>query len=201
MPQREHLHHVTRTDLDVSNDSVHRYFIDNQRTVGHRSLIFGLRELDATESSIYCLNTSTTIDPPRSDQPFSFTSNYQLRSFASGCYFLDANNQWRSDGLVVSVSLSSTIHDSLFSSASKVGPMTHHHQTQCSSTHMKTLSGGFLVLPTPINWNYVFANAGFVRNKTIYMTLICALIAYILLVIYGLYKDNQDAEKVGRELP
>ena len=105
--EEKHLQRDTRIDLDLSEDSVHRYFIDNQRTVGHQSVIFGLRELDANESSIYCRNTSTLIDPPRSDQPFSFTSNYQLRTFASGCYYLDASNQWRSDGLRVSVSLSS----------------------------------------------------------------------------------------------
>ena len=80
----------------------------------------------------------------------------------------------------------------------QIGPTTDHDQTHCLSTHLTTFAGGFLVLPAPVNWNYVFANAGFARNKTIYITLICAFIIYVLLVIFGRYKDKKDVEKVSR---
>ena len=40
-----------------------------------------------------------------SDQSLNFTANYALRMFTSGCYYLDANNHWRSDGLRVSALL------------------------------------------------------------------------------------------------
>jgi hypothetical protein len=33
----------------------------------------------------------------------NFTSNYELRIYTSGCYYLDTNNNWQSDGLVVSL--------------------------------------------------------------------------------------------------
>ena len=36
-------------------------------------------------------------------------------------------------------------------------------------------TGGYQVLPAPINWNYVFANANFLKNKTIYLTVICVV--------------------------
>ncbi len=75
--------------------------------------------------------------------------------------------------------------------------MTNHYQTQCFSTHLTTFAGGFLVLPAPINWNYVFANASFAKNKTIYLVVICACVIYLLLIIYARYKDKKDIEKIG----
>jgi hypothetical protein len=68
---------------------------------GHQSVIVGLRELDVTDASSLCSTGAS--DPPRSDQPFHFTANYQLRAYVSGCYYLDAESHWRSDGLLVSV--------------------------------------------------------------------------------------------------
>jgi hypothetical protein len=82
------------------NDSIYTYFIDNQKTVGHRSVIVGLRELNSTEMIDVCSSTSL-ISPPITNQPFNFTSNYELRIYTSGCYYLDEDNNWQSDGLLV----------------------------------------------------------------------------------------------------
>jgi hypothetical protein len=75
--------------------------------------------------------------------------------------------------------------------------LTDHYQTQCLSTRSATFSSGFTVLPSPINWNYVFANADFMKNKTVYLTVICVFVIYLLLVIYARYKDKKDLEKLG----
>ena len=158
----------------MSNESIYTYFIDNEKTVGHQSVIFGIRELNSTEG---CSNTSMT-SPPITNERFNFTADYDLRVYTSGCYYLDANNNWQADGLVV-------------------GPSTNHYETQCYSTHLTTFAGGFIVLPAPINWNYVFANADFNKNKTVYITLICVCILYLLLAIYARYKDKKDVEKLG----
>ncbi|CAF1035223.1 unnamed protein product [Adineta ricciae] len=164
---------------NLPNDTVYNYFIDNNRTKNHQSIIFGLRQLNTTEQSNQCSNASVTQQqPPVSNQPFNFTSNYELRIFTSGCYYLDTNSNWQSEGVLV-------------------GPLTNHQQTQCLSTHLTTFAGGFLVLPAPINWNYVFSNADFTRNKTIYITLICVSILYLLLLVYARYKDKKDLEKLG----
>jgi hypothetical protein len=80
----------------------------------------------------------------------------------------------------------------------KVGYLTNHYETQCFSTHLTTFAGGFLVLPSPINWNYVFANADFNRNKTIYLTVICVSILYLLIIVYAHSKDKKDLEKVRK---
>ncbi|CAF0849209.1 unnamed protein product [Adineta steineri] len=165
--------------FNLTNDDIYRYFIDNQQTPGHQSLIFGIRELNSTEMNNYCLNNSSiNTSLPITDESFNFTSNYELRIYTSGCYYLDENNNWKSDGLIV-------------------GSSTNHYETECLSTHLTTFAGGFIVLPAPINWSYVFANADFMKNKTVYLTMIFTSIIYIILMIYACFKDKKDFEKLG----
>ncbi|CAF0758584.1 unnamed protein product [Adineta steineri] len=165
--------------FNLTNDDIYRYFIDNQQTPGHQSLIFGIRELNSTEINNYCLNNSSLdTSLPITDEPYDFTSNYELLIYTSGCYYLDENNNWKSDGLIV-------------------GPLTNLYETECLSTHLTTFAGGFIVLPAPINWSYVFANADFMKNKTVYLTMIFTSIFYIILMIYARFKDKKDFEKLG----
>ncbi|CAF4238484.1 unnamed protein product, partial [Adineta steineri] len=163
--------------LNLTNETLYKYFIDNQQTSDHQSIIYGLRELNSTEMMNTCSNSSVS-SLPITDQRFNFTSNYQLRIYTSGCYYLDKNNQWKSDGLTV-------------------GPLTNHYETQCFSTHLTSFASGFVILPESINWNYVFANADFMKNKTIYLTVICVSVIYIILIIYARFKDKKDIEKLG----
>ncbi|CAF4158129.1 unnamed protein product, partial [Adineta steineri] len=164
--------------FNLTNDDIYRYFIDNQQTPTHQSLIFGIRELNLTEINHYCLNSSSLNSLPITDEPFNFTSNYELRIYTSGCYYLDENNNWKSDGLTV-------------------GPLTNLYETECLSTHLTSFAGGFIVLPAPINWSYVFANANFTKNKTVYLTVIFTSIIYIILMIYARFGDKKDFEKLG----
>ena len=83
------------------NSTLHTFFLNNDATAGHRSIIFGVRQLNTTEADRLCLNQSIGVDPPRSDQPFRFTDNYELQVYTSGCFYLDAEQRWRSDGLTV----------------------------------------------------------------------------------------------------
>ncbi|CAF1131898.1 unnamed protein product [Adineta steineri] len=165
--------------FNLTNDDIYRYFIDNQQTPGHQSLIFGIRELNSIEMNNYCLNNSSiNTSLPITDEPYDFTSNYELLIYTSGCYYLDENNNWKSDGLIV-------------------GSLTNLYETECLSTHLTTFAGGFIVLPAPINWSYVFANADFMKNKTVYLTMIFTSIIYIILMIYARFKDKKDFEKLG----
>lgn len=168
----------TSVGVDLSAEDVYTHFIDNRLAHGHRSVIFGLRELNTTETVAFCSGVSSNATPPMPERPFQFTSNYGVRVYTSGCYYLDSSDRWRSDGVLV-------------------GPSTNHQSTECLSTHLTTFAGGFLVLPTPINWNYVFANAQFTRNKTIYITVICGAVLYLVLVAFARYKDKQDVRKVS----
>ena len=53
----------------------------------------------------FCSNSQMK-SPPITNERFNFTSNYELRIYTSGCYYLDSNNNWQSDGLLVSLILS-----------------------------------------------------------------------------------------------
>ncbi|UJR19382.1 hypothetical protein I4U23_022512 [Adineta vaga] len=161
-------------DLFCPSNETHIHFIDNQRTIGHQTLIFGLRELNSND---LCLNSSNkTFFIP--NESFEFTSDYQLRIFTSGCYYLNEHNQWKSDGLIV-------------------GSNTTHYQTECFSTHLTKFASGYLILPEMIDWKFVLANAEFYQNKTIYLTVITVTTIYIILMIYARKKDKKDLEKLG----
>ncbi|CAF1618524.1 unnamed protein product, partial [Adineta ricciae] len=100
----------------LTNESIYEYFIDNQHTTSHQYVVSGLRQLNSTEIQYSCSNSSMK-NLPITNERFNFTSNYQMRVYTSGCYYLDNNNQWKSDGLVV-------------------GLLTNHYQTQCFSNHL-----------------------------------------------------------------
>ena len=158
------------SDIDgwslLCSSSLNSHFLDNQQTTGHRSIIYGIRQLNGTEMDHWCSNPSTHTDPPRSDQPFRFTDNYELRLYTSGCYYLDADHRWRSDGLVV-------------------GSLTNLTHTQCLSTHLSTFAAGFMVIPNSINWNDVLSSAEFTKDNTAYLTAISAAILFLLLVAHA----------------
>ncbi|UJR13336.1 hypothetical protein I4U23_000354 [Adineta vaga] len=162
---------------NLSNQSIYKYFLDNQRTTGHQSIIYGLRELNSTEINQAC-STSSINSLPITDKPYNFTNDYGLRIYTSGCYYFDSNNQWKADGLTV-------------------GPLTNHIQTQCFSNHLTTFTGGFAILPKPVDWSYVFANADFMKNKTVYLTVICVTVIYIILMLYARFFDKIDLQKLG----
>ena len=154
--------------LNLTSEGLYTYYLDNEQTLNHRFIVFGLRELNSTEFTTPLMLTDR----------FDFTSNYQLRIYTSGCYYLDKQNQWKPNGL-------------------RVGPLTNLQQTHCFSTHLTTFAGGLQVFPPAINLNFVFANADFVQNKTIYLTVIFVTLSYIILIIYARRHDRKDVEKLG----
>ncbi|CAF1178747.1 unnamed protein product [Adineta steineri] len=167
--------------IDTASDGyLYSYFLDNIQTANHTYTMFGIRELNSTEFNSYCSNNGTQPNSsvPITDNPVNFTANYYIRVYTSGCYYIDSSNNWQSAGCVV-------------------GTKTSHTQTECYTNHLTTFAGGWIVLPAPINWNYVFANASFAKNMTIYLTLILLLVLYILFMIYARYKDKKDVEKLG----
>ena len=97
----------------MTNETLYTQFFPTNQTFGHRSLIFGLRELNSTE-----LCSKSMVTPPLTDQRFHFTDNYELRLYTSSCFdFDEKSEEWKSDG-------------------STVGPLSNHFQTQGFSTHI-----------------------------------------------------------------
>ncbi len=56
--------------------------IDNQRTEGHQSLIFGVRESDAGEILEFCSNNFSITDVLTPGKKFNLTSDCELRIYA-----------------------------------------------------------------------------------------------------------------------
>ncbi len=103
--------------FNLSNDSIYTYFIDNQQTAGHQSVLFGIHEFNSTDLCVnYSLNSPSIASKTLNSVPVSnsklnslissrklnFTSDYELRFFTSGCHYLDDNNNWQSDNMLVS---------------------------------------------------------------------------------------------------
>ncbi|KAK4305797.1 hypothetical protein Pmani_022322 [Petrolisthes manimaculis] len=69
--------------------------------------------------------------------------------------------------------------------------------TTCACNHLTSFGSSFFVAPNAIDFSYVFANAGFLDNLTIYLTLIISLALYFIGLVYARIKDRRDVEKVG----
>jgi hypothetical protein len=87
----------------TSDGNLYAYFLSNVQTANHTSAMFGIRELNQTELTAYCPNNSSvgTSTVPVTDRLLNFTANYRIRVYTSGCYYLDTDSNWRSDGVVV----------------------------------------------------------------------------------------------------
>ncbi|UJR17041.1 hypothetical protein I4U23_003939 [Adineta vaga] len=114
---------------DLNQNEFHMHFIDNTKTSGHYSIIYGIRELTVTETNEFCFN-DTFISERLSiiNIPMTFSANYELLVYQSACCYLDKNHNWQSDGLIV-------------------GPLTNHYETQCLSTHLSIDSDQLGVTP------------------------------------------------------
>lgn len=142
----------------------------------------GIRELSDNEHIEYCVNRTVPNRIPilNTDSEFdNLTSNYSIRLYTSGCYYFNKDMAvWSTEGVEV---LEET---TVFS-------------TVCTSTHLTDFAGGFIVLPPAIDFNYVFANASFDKNKTIYLTVIIVTSLYILLFVWCRFMDYQDTLKAN----
>ncbi|XP_038068153.1 uncharacterized protein LOC119737688 [Patiria miniata] len=105
---------------------------------------------------------------------FNFTGNYTLCVYISGCaYFNNKTQEWSTDGV-------------------RVGPKTTKDLTQCFSRHLTDFASTWLVPPTPLDFQYIFNNAGFLENLTIYITTIVIYVLFVFIFIWARRKDRKD---------
>ena len=168
------------------NKSEYMIFLNMNSTNGFRGKVgVSIRELDSNETSYFCdqnqnQNASLPYSPPLAQNKISnLTNDFWIRIFLSGCYYYDSiRNIWAADGV-------------------EVAEDTNIEYTHCVSEHLTEFAGGFLVLPTEINFDYVWANASFLRNPIIYSTVIVLCVLYVLLAVACRYFDIQDKKKIG----
>jgi hypothetical protein len=86
--------------------SKYTYFIDNTRISDHQWAIVGIREMKE------CNHNNL-------DNNIQFSSDYSIRIYTSGCYYLDSKQNWQSDGLIVNKKPSKKIIFDFFRSVRK----------------------------------------------------------------------------------
>ena len=142
---------------------------------------YSLRELSRDELVIYC-SANSLLKPtqlPLIQSQVNFTSDFMIRTYSSGCYYYDINTgKWNSYGM--------DIYED-----------TNLKQTHCMSNHLTSFAGGLVILPSSINFHYVFTNASYSKNPIIYSTVILVTCVYILFAIWSRYMDVQDLKKVN----
>ncbi len=67
----------------------------------------------------------------------------------------------------------------------------------CKTTHMTSFAGGWVVMPNTIDWSFVFANADFLSNPTLYVTQIVIGVIFLLTVVWARRMDKKDILKVS----
>ena len=174
-------------DLIVnSNTSFYYMLFANMSTVNNFQGYVGFSFKELNTADLNCLDK--TKNSPNYLQNLStrkqnFSSNFELRTFLSGCYFTDPlTSKWSTRGIEI---LSDT-------------NLTHTH---CQSNHLTTFAGGLIVLPNAINFDYVWSHASsFTQNVVVYCTVISLVTLYVLLGIWARFMDRRDSQKIGLTL-
>ena len=162
--------------VTLSNDSFYLFFLNSAQVNGHKGFVgYGIRELTSSELNTYCIpsvnntNKLSLKSPPllANSDKINFTKDFLLLSYTSGCYYYEsASGKWSSHGTEV-------VSD------------TNLYETHCLSTHLTSFAGGLVVLPSAINFEYVFANASFLQNPIIYSTVIVVTLLYALFSVWA----------------
>lgn len=108
----------------------------------------------------------------------NYTTQYAVDIYTSGCYFFDYKQKlWSGEGCYVKEANASL--------------------TYCKCNHLTSFGSGFFVMPNTVDFSYVFANAAFSDNVTIYMTILITLLLYSTLMIWARVQDRKDLELLG----
>jgi len=78
----------------------------------------------------------------------------------------------------------------------QVGPKTTTRRTYCYCDHLTSFGSGFVVQPNAIDFAFVFANADFLSNPTLYVTEMVIAVLYVVLFIWARRQDKKDLLKV-----
>jgi hypothetical protein len=167
--------------LKGKNSSSYLFFQNITQVNGFKGFVgYSIKELSLNENNLYCSNQNLFQNlPPLTDSNGSFTSDFMIRSYSSGCYYYDLNTgKWSSDGM--------DIYED-----------TNLSQTHCVSSHLTSFAGGLVLLPSIINFQYAFSNASSIQNPLIYYSLIFLTCLYILFATWAKWKDFKDLDKIN----
>ncbi len=147
--------------------------------------VFGIRQLTENEMTVHCnksdssrKNATIQLKPGQLTSNFSFSFNYGYRILQTGFYYMNVSTGlWSTDGVdILPTSNLTFIHG--------------------QSSHCTEFAGGFIVLPSSIDFNSVWANSDFINNPTIYITVIVIVALYMIVSVFCIYKDRLDNQRI-----
>ncbi|XP_012939225.2 sperm receptor for egg jelly [Aplysia californica] len=171
--------YLVPSSLSSTDPDRYRFYLSNNQLgnfVGQLSI--GMRELNTTEYGMD-ISAGCASLPRYENGSDYFQGNFSLRQYVTQCLAIsDSANDWSTDGCEVSKE-------------------TNDSNNVCLCNHLTTFAGGWVVVPNTIDWSYVFANADFLSNPTIYITVMLTAVLYITAAIYARYKDKKMTEQLG----
>ena len=109
------------------------------------------------------------------------TPTYHLQIYIGGGYYFDENSDnWDGTGTGV-INSTKTV-------------------TAIRTNHLSSFASGFLPEPNVIDFEFVFANASFQDNLTLFFLLIICYIFFIVGLIWAIFKDKSDTKSVSPTL-
>ena len=169
-----------------SNESFYVFFVNMSHTIDYKGFVgFGVKELNEKEFKYFCQGNETNLTHYLDrENRANLSSEISTRVILSGCYYAD-----KLTGIYSSYGM-------------EILETTNTTHTQCKSNHLTQFAGGWLTVPSGINFDDVFAHASFLDNITIYMTVIVISTLYITLSIWTQHMDKKDELKTTiRTLP
>jgi len=161
-----------------NNESFYTLFANMSKTINFKGFIgIGIKQLSTNEFINNCIikNGTYSID---NQNLIEFTENISVRVYLSGCYYIN-----KTTGLYSSYGM-------------EVLSTTNTTYTQCISNHLTEFASGWIVVPNDIDFDYVWSNASFTQNMTIYITVILISTIYFILLIWAQINDRNDMIKL-----
>jgi hypothetical protein len=170
---------------------MYQYAVNMEKSYGKTGFVgFGIRQLSTEEVYEYCVKNSQKLNFDENsikltepikhkDYTVKFSSNFYIRTFSAGCYYLRlVDGQWSSEGL-------------------EIYPDTDLTTAHCETDHLTEFAAGLLVLPSDVNFALVFEDPSFTKNPIIYSVLIVTIFVYVVFAICARIWDKIDLKKVG----
>ena len=149
-----------------SNDTENKIFLESSKT---GIAVLGIGKLQ---------NSYDNTNPKNNQLDKYNLANYNIRIFQSGCYYFDVSDHlWRytNDLIATKMNISHTV---------------------CQTPLFAEISSGFNLAPAEFDGQLIYALNGEINTWTIYITYTALTLLYILLIIWGYFKDKSDKLKL-----
>ncbi len=145
-----------------------------------------IKQLNPKEFNYYCyLSNQTDLNGLDTNKNNSkFTANVSTRVILSGCYYVNKDT-----GIYSSYGM-------------EILEESNTSFIKCISNHLTEFASGWITVPNSIDFDFVWVNASFDKNVTVYSLVIGICLAYLMLLLLTINLDRMDEyESVIRSLP